>query len=88
MAIAEPLNEIFDIYCNVNSIEIIKLLPKSIGGYDVSAVRDQLSNSILNSSITPEEYEAITNDCYDTQEELNEWLLELWEKIFGEPFNR
>jgi hypothetical protein len=87
VAIEEPLKEILDVYCNVNSVEMVDLLPKNIGKYDVAVVREQLSDAILNSSITPEEYEAITDDCYDTQEELTEWLLELWEKIFGEPFS-
>lgn len=34
--------------------------------------------------ISPEQYESLTGEDFDTQEELNSWLQELWNELFDQ----
>lgn len=46
--------------------------------------RREFAQVILQEKLTPVEYEQITGEDFDTQEELNIWLRELWRDIFGD----
>ena len=45
--------------------------------------RRELAAAILHNTITPAEYERITGEDFDTQDELNQWLREIWRSVFG-----
>lgn len=88
MAIDFPLSEILSTFCNVNAIEMASQISRNLGNYDEDVLRRQLKDAIENGSISTEDYERLTNDSYDSQEELTEWLTELWEIIFQVPFQQ
>jgi hypothetical protein len=46
--------------------------------------RTDLANAILHSTITPEHYEKLTSEDFDTQEGVNARLREIWRGIFGD----
>ena len=46
-------------------------------------LRRQLAEAILEQTITPAEYERLTGEDFDSQDELDEWLREFWRAIFG-----
>ena len=51
--------------------------------------RRQLSDAILKRSITPAEYERLTEDELETQDEVEERLMYLWMGLYGdEPVTR
>lgn len=45
--------------------------------------RRSFAEIILREKLTPEKYELLTGEDFDTQEELNIWLRQLWQDIFG-----
>lgn len=82
----EPLKKILCTYCDANAMEMVDLLPEKIKNYDVDLVRNQLRGAILGETLSIEEYESLTNDYYESSEELKNWLKELWGIMFGERF--
>lgn len=83
----EPLKKILSTYCDANAMELVNLLPEKMKHYDIELVKSQLRSAIKGGTISIEEYERLTNDYYETEDELKEWLIELWEIIFGEQFD-
>lgn len=51
------------------------------------AFRKQLHEAIENNSITPEQYELLTDEDFDSQEALNKCRKELWLEIYEVEFN-
>jgi hypothetical protein len=45
--------------------------------------RQQLATAILHNTITPEQYEELTEEDFDTQAELKQWLRDVWKKLYG-----
>ena len=88
----EPISHFLKTYCIVEAPDIVKLkkyVQSSIESERTLLFRDQLADAIVNNSITPEQYEKITGEDFDSQEDLNKWLKELWNNIFNdEPIPR
>ena len=85
--LSDPLARILETYCNVNAISVDRLkinLKSSIKPVIAKSFKEQFSNAILQSSITPEIYEELTGEDFDTQEDLTNWLRELWSEIFDD----
>lgn len=84
----EPLADMLHRYFNVNSfnsrwpdnlkIELSKNPQKA------EQFRRQLADAILHDTITPEQYEQLTDEDFDTQEELSKWLASIWHKLYGD----
>lgn len=49
--------------------------------------RSQFLHTILTDSITPAQYELLTGQDFDSQEELNDWLREVWKTLYGEKLD-
>jgi hypothetical protein len=90
LPVEEPLAEILKSYCNINAFELVDRLAEGVHDGRIRADKaalfeKQLSNAIENETISPSQYKALTGDNeYNTQEELQAWLRELYEMIFGE----
>jgi len=84
VSISEPLRTVLWKYCDVNAIELSSRISERLDAITLSAFQAQLAAAIHSSSISPEEYETLTNASYDTQEELDDWLRSLYEVVFGE----
>lgn len=83
--IPDPLADLLKSYCNVNAVSIDDLthdLRTSINPEIAKKFREQLANAILNKTISPEQYESLTGEDFDTQEDLDSWLQELWNELF------
>jgi len=46
--------------------------------------RSQLAEAIFHSSVTPEDYEKLTGGSYDSHDDLQIWLLEVWKLLYGD----
>jgi hypothetical protein len=46
--------------------------------------RQQLAEAILKRTITPNQYEALTDEDFDTPEDLEHWLRELWHDLYDD----
>lgn len=82
----DPLKKLLRTYCDVNAMEMLNLLPEKLRHYDIDLVKDQLRDAIEGDTLTIEEYESLTNDYYESNEELKDWLKELWGIMFEEQF--
>jgi hypothetical protein len=83
--IQDPLADLLKSYCNVNAVSIRDLthdLRTSINPEIAKKFRQQLADAISKKTISPEQYESLTGEDFDTQEELNSWLQELWNELF------
>lgn len=83
--INEPLKTILRKYCQVECYDP-KLLRDAIKTgrgfpYDVELFKAQLREAIDLKLISPAEYEELTDEDFDSQEELQSWLEELWIEI-------
>jgi hypothetical protein len=83
--INEPLKTILRKYCQVECYDP-KLLREAINTcrgfpYDVELFKTQLREAIDLTLISPAEYEELTGEDFDSQEELQNWLEELWNEI-------
>lgn len=77
----------FENYCIVEAPDIEKLkkfVQASIESERTILFRNQLADAIANNSITPVQYEKITGEAFDTQEDLNLWLKEIWYNVFDD----
>jgi hypothetical protein len=83
--IPNPLADFLKSYCNVNAVSISDLtidLRTSINPEIAKKFRQQLADAISKKTISPEQYESLTGEDFDTQEDLNLWLQELWNELF------
>ncbi|CCN36814.1 conserved hypothetical protein [Vibrio nigripulchritudo SO65] len=79
--IKEPLKTVLKRYCHIECYdpELIKRAVVSGKGfpYDFELFKEQLREAIDKSLISPSEYEQLTEEDFDSIEDLNEWLEEL-----------
>jgi hypothetical protein len=88
MSVQDPLAKILSLYCNVNAFDINQLSQnlrqKRISETEASTFQKQLAEAITHHTLTPTEYKKITGDNeYNTPEELEAWLKELWDKLYS-----
>ncbi len=89
MPIPKPLDRILEAYCHVNATNI-ELLSVHCKKEDWSYSKpkefeDQLRQVILERSISRSEYDLITSEEFDTDDQLYEWLTEVWDKTIANP---
>ncbi|MEJ2611279.1 MAG: XkdX family protein [Candidatus Thiodiazotropha sp.] len=90
MSIKEPLRSILEKYCHVECYDpmLIREIVRTGKGfpYDVELVKNQLREAIDKKLISPEEYEELTEEDFDTQDDLLAWLEEFLSELpFGTP---
>jgi hypothetical protein len=88
MSTKDPLDKILGLYCNVNAFDLRQLSEdlreERIAKNEAALFKTQLAEAILNHTLTPEAYKKVTSDNeYNTQDELEDWLREMWEEIYG-----
>ena len=88
MPIPEPLGKVLEAYCHVNATNI-DMLSEHYSNPDWSyckpeIFRAQLLSVIRERSILRNEYESLTCEDFDSDDELYEWLVEIWETATGE----
>jgi hypothetical protein len=49
--------------------------------------RKEFGEIIRNQLLSPTEYERLTGEDFDSQIELDAWLREVWEQLYGESFS-
>jgi hypothetical protein len=81
-----PLCKLLSPYCSANAIGLLNSLNPHVGQFDVAHVKQQLREAIEHSTISPEDYENVTDVNYDMQEELNIRFREIREKAFDEAY--
>jgi hypothetical protein len=93
LLVPDPLGSLLKRHCNVNGFEYgwheIMLRELTDSGDIVKAqlFKRQLSEAITQESITLDEYEALTREDFDTQEDLTKWLKSIWKLLYGDdPF--
>lgn len=83
--IKEPLRTVLKKYCHVECYDSQLLRNAIISGqgfpYDANLFREQLREVIDTRSITTKQYEQLTEEDFDSQNDLMEWLEELWRDI-------
>jgi len=84
--IKDPLKKVFATYFDTNCSVMIEYINEGIEFYDKNVIKKQLGDIISNKSITVNEFESLTCDYYDTQEELIERLKEIWVLLFNEVY--
>lgn len=91
MTIPEPLHKILEAYCHVNATNIELLAEhckRTNWSYSTPGLfKAQLKSAIQNRSITVSEYDEVTKEEFDSEEELYDWLVEVWDQVIGEPLN-
>ena len=83
--IKEPLKTILKKYYHVECYDP-KLIREAISSgkgfpYDREVFKSQLREAIDKKLITPQAYEEITEEDFDSQEDLQEWLEEILSEI-------
>ncbi|WP_372626922.1 hypothetical protein [Arsukibacterium sp.] len=83
--IEAPLKTVLRKYCHVecyNPQLIQEAIAKGHGfPYDIALVKAQLREAIDNQLITPEEYEELTEEDFDSQQDLQLWLERLFKEL-------
>lgn len=83
--IKEPLKTVLKKYCHIECYdpELIKRAVVSGEGfpYDFELFKEQLREAIDQNLISPSEYEQLTEEDFDSRENLNEWLEELLDDL-------
>jgi hypothetical protein len=46
--------------------------------------RQQLAEAILHHTVSPTQYEQLTEEEFDTPEDLEAWLREVWQHLYGD----
>jgi hypothetical protein len=81
------MRDILRRYCNVEAPEALgslkQMLTRPESAQRAALFRDQLERTIQEARITPEEYEALTGEDFDSQQELLAWLRQLWGQLYG-----
>lgn len=89
-SVPEPLAHLMERQLNVNAFrkDWPELFKAELAGLTdptaAAAFRNQLAEAILHNRMTPEQYEKLTGEDFDTPEDLNAWLRELWKLLYGE----
>lgn len=88
--IPEPLRSILNTYCHVEWAEQMNSLSTDVNKkdwfYNVKLFKEQLRDAIYHPNFSLKEYEKITNEDFDTKEDLILRLREVWDYSFpGEP---
>ncbi len=84
------LAEFLNLYCDVNAMDMVYVLrdnlaQKKIPEEKANLFRQQLAEAINYQTVTPKQYKELTGDNeYNTTEELETWLKELWQELFGD----
>ncbi|WP_417763870.1 hypothetical protein [Shewanella sp.] len=78
----QPLKRSLSTYCDVNAMELVNEIPR-INPAELALFKQQLANAINTGSISVAEYETLTGDEFENESELTQWLIELWEILFG-----
>ena len=74
-------------YCNVNAPlidDLRKIIRKEKSPERSKEFRFQLADAIVLQNISLSQYENLTDEDFDTQEDLTNWLRELWSEIFDD----
>lgn len=86
---AELLRDTLRRHCNVNAFEedwVDTLRHELNSPKDPTRnalFRRQLADAIIHKTITPQEYRDLTGEDFDTQQDLENWLRELWLYLYG-----
>ncbi|MBB1487260.1 hypothetical protein [Oceanospirillum sediminis] len=85
MSIKEPLRTVLEKYCYIECYNL-KLIKDILSSgrpvpYDAELVKAQLKETIEYELISPEEYEQLTEEDFDSRDELQAWLQELWDEL-------
>ena len=83
--VKEPLKTVLRKYCHIECYDA-RLLKEAVSTgrgfpYDIQLFRTQLREAIDMKSISIYEYEQLTEEDFDTQEDLQKWLGELWDDV-------
>ena len=83
--IKEPLKTVLQKYCQVECYDP-QLLREAVSTgkgfpYDAELFKAQLREAIDMKLISPQEYESLTEEDFDSQEDLQVWLEELWSEL-------
>lgn len=85
MKINEPLKTILRKYCHVECYDphLIREAISTGKGfpYDVQLFKAQLREAIDNKLISTADYEELTEEDFDSQDELQAWLEEFWSEL-------
>jgi len=46
--------------------------------------RRQLADAVLHRNLKIEDYEKLTGEDFDTEDELQRWLAEVWKRLYGD----
>lgn len=88
--VPELLAHYLETYCNVNAplISDLKMHFQQTRNQErVNLFRNQLANAIKKNALTCEQYEDLTGEDFDSQEDITIWLRQLWLQLFDEEFN-
>ena len=83
--VKEPLKTVLRKYCQVECYDpqLLREVIRTGQGfpYDVELLKKQLREAIDMKLITPQVYEELKDEDFDSQEELQRWLEVLWSEI-------
>jgi hypothetical protein len=88
--VPDPLAKIFRVYLQVNAItnDWPAAMRIELGfphpGERERLFRSQLADAILRGTVSREDYEQLTGEDFDTDEQLKTWLVEVWREIYGD----
>ena len=90
--VPEPLASILEAYFNVNaytsdwleSFQFVLSRPDSKSREREQQFRRQLADAVLHRSVTKEDYELLTGEDFDTQDDLQRRLEEVWKQLYGD----
>jgi hypothetical protein len=90
IAVPDPLGSVLKRHLNVNGRtadwpgEILSDLMGHRNPNQEANFRHQLADAILHDTMTPAQYEGLTREDFDTQQDLNAWLREVWRLLYGD----
>lgn len=88
--VPELLAHVLKTYCNINYstddwyVSVKRMLNHPDFPGKAAEFRNQLAEAILHSTITPKQFEKLTDEEFDTPEELEERLRELWCELYAD----
>ena len=88
--VPELLAHVLKTYCNVNYFtsdwhERVKRMLNNPNFPDKAAqFRKELAEAIVHHTITPKQYEELTDEEFDTPEDLEKWLREVWRDFYAD----
>ncbi|MCE0559319.1 hypothetical protein [Motilimonas sp. E26] len=87
--IENPLKDVLRYYCHVETYDPVilrEVMDKENGPFDKDICNGQLEHAIEFKKITPNLYEQLTDEDFDSQEEVQDRLIEIWQDINGQHF--